>query len=103
MATASTARPDTIRPQARNVGGASSRMTLMKRNDQPQMKASRNRRRTGTPQEVGEGGSLPGYPRPNTVPGGTVSAARPGRRIKSTASLTNSRRRAHHAGIVLVQ
>jgi hypothetical protein len=26
---------------------------LMKRNDQPQMKASRNRRRTGTPQEVG--------------------------------------------------
>jgi hypothetical protein len=25
----------------------------MKRNDQPQMKASRNRRRTGTPQEVG--------------------------------------------------
>jgi hypothetical protein len=29
-------------------------MTLMKRNDQPQMKASRNRRRTGTPQEVGK-------------------------------------------------
>jgi hypothetical protein len=49
----------------------------MKRNDQPQMKASRNRRRTGTPQRVGEGGSLPGYSRSNTVPGGPVSAASP--------------------------